>query len=396
MFSATTSFENRNAYDWDISAGPILVFNDPNTNEAKVLTVDRAGYGYLIDPSNMCNGSSCTGNVSGMSTSFKAGDRGNLFHFAAAQTPCAFRGVLSAAQDCDRVTSLAAFKDNNGNTQVFMWPFNEDLMSVQLSDNSSHSGTGVISYDGSSTITVGGVPAGAKITGSGCSTGYVCPSQCYGTCTASTACTGSGGTCGSCLLSSLIPGVQITLNGQIVTVTYVQDDQTIAVSPAPTSSFSNLSFSYNGYLVNPSTDHYPIESTLGYPGGSMSLTSKSDGSQGVVWSLVSKSGTYETIRGAGILEVHGTTPNFANLSGTAPFYGGSLTRIWNSDPTNTDFWCASSFVPPTVVNGQVFVATYAAPANLTNGPCPATASPFTGNPVRSAVLQFKCNGTCSP
>jgi hypothetical protein len=136
------------------------------------------------------------------------------------------------------------------------------------------------------------------------------------------------------------------------------DNTQLTVSPAFSSPItSGVSYTYNGYFVNPARDFTPPPLTTGYPGGALALTSSS-GSDAVIWSVIaanqSASGQTSStvVRTPGALYAYGATPV------TSPSLG--LQRLWDSAEycTNCQTFCVSSAALPTVANGLVFVPTY--------------------------------------
>src|ERR1019366_1622424 len=389
------SVEALNVNDWDLTAGPIMVFNDLN-GKPKVITADKAGYGYLLDPSNFCNpngGTSGCKQAGSTNMSFAAGDPGNVFPFGAAQNACPnlASSVIADAQDCDRVTSFAFY-----NSSVYYWPYREDMVALKLSNSSASSpinGVGNITTCGTPSGTPASCPLPAAVSttnpnwgfasggapyspyplvqGSYCTSG-ACPYNCTG---------------GTCFSYQVAAGDQISFqdsNGhtRTVTVTAVIDNANLAVSPgfSPDAPSTGTSFQYWGYLVNASQDQIPEESTLGYPGGSIDITAN-NGSNAIVWAIASDwaSGTTGSGRRTrGKVLAYNATPN----TQSDPYGGGVLTRLWSSDMMTPSYpiFCASSFALPTVVNGTVFVLTYAVPTS--NPTCPS----FTANPGTTPFL----------
>jgi hypothetical protein len=129
---------------------------------------------------------------------------------------------------------------------------------------------------------------------------------------------------------------------------------------------SGTGYSFQGYFVNPIYDSQPPPGALGYAGGSLVITSKSDGSNEVIWALVSKDTSSdgnnkessETERTPGVLYAY---DNYAN----------GLGKLWDSSSTVS--FCASSFALPTVVNWSVYL-----PTDALGSTCPV-ASLSTGN-----------------
>ena len=367
--------ETMNANDWDMSVSGMLLFNDLN-GVPRVLTLDKAGFGYLMTQGNLCGAPDvnqlptehCASpiNPAGTVQGFAAGDPGNVFPFLATKVPCP-SGPNLAAGDCDRVTSMAFY-----NNRLYFWPdnsgtANEWLTALQLSDN-------VTEWPG---ITQLGQPALIK------------SSTANGATTVTFASCPSGDNCA--FSTQLIPGDTLTAASsppQTGIVTSVTNTQ-ITVSGF-TSDVNDVTFAYRGYFVNPtqqSPQEVPSPSTTGYAGGSLVVTSSApNSSDGVVWALVSDSMTANQKRSSQILRTQGNL--YAYDANPADGGGTALNFLWSSaapNCPNCQAFCTSSFALPTVVHGQVFVPTFAINLpNTSSGYCP----PSTQGSYESGVLVY--------
>ena len=134
------TFEGLSQNDFDLAVSGILLFDDLGSNH-RLVTIDKAGYGYLMTQGNLCgSGSGCYPGVGTGGAGGTTNDPGNVFSFAAnlVQCPDQIGTVTGQDMSCDRVTSMALNKD--GSPQyLYVWPSFEVLAGLQLSDNSSQS-----------------------------------------------------------------------------------------------------------------------------------------------------------------------------------------------------------------------------------------------------------------
>jgi hypothetical protein len=292
----------------------ILLFQDlSDTPVNRLLTFDKAGYGYLLTQGQLCGESTCYPGSSGGSPGFAYEDPGNSFPFAGNLAQCTNQ---EPPMQCDRITSMAFSPDSD---LLYVWPSFEKLTSFTLTDNSPVGGAGLIGSNGTT------------ICGSG--TGFT---------------------------SEVVPGDTITDTqtgspdyGQSAVVTQVTGTQ-LTISQAFSSNLGSCSstcggcsytdsYSYNGYFINPVYDVKPNDSgennKVNYPGGAIVVTSNG-GSGPVVWALASV-GTAQ--------------------AGTLFSYdAGTLKLIWCSNTLNSycdgsSAFAASLFALPTVVNGYAYV-----------------------------------------
>jgi hypothetical protein len=316
------TFELLNEQDWDMATSGIALFESP-TNYLAV-TADKAGYGYLLVQDHMGG--------------YQAGDLGNIFPFIAVDSPC---GAVAA--DCDRATSLAFF-----NNTLFLWPYHEVLKALQFN-------AGPTAVSGTTIYTDS---TGANVTGTGCTGGGSCP------------CSG-----GSCFTHSVIPGDWLIADGctppACPIITSVGSDTAVTVSPAftPIPETAPVSYSYNGYFINPTRDVSPIPTHVGYPGGSLVVTSNGTTTgTAVVWGIYGNTGTSggssESNEGIGFLRAY----DVGNLN------PGSLTSLWDSGTagSNPASFSISRFGMPTVAHGTVFVPTYNILNSSQNSSCTST------------------------
>ena len=317
--TSSYTYQGMSQNDFDLgTTGPILF--DDLAGKHRLLSIDKAGYGYLLTQGNLCGSTAipptCYPGSSSGSPGFAPNDPGNVFPFQANVEACANQTIPAS---CHRITSMAFYKDGSPE-RLYVWPNAEKLAGLALSNNQAID-----------------PPAGAYIGSNG-----------------STVC-GSGTT----FTSWVIPGDTLTDTGsanpgQSVTVTAVLSDTQLNVSQAFTNNIGSCSssctctstpdtFTYNGYFVNPIYDARPVGSVVQYPGGALSITSNS-GTDAVVWAL-------------------GTLGVGVNTAGAALAYdAATLKFLWCSNYLDTycdqssDF-TASLFTPPTVINGYVYVAT---------------------------------------
>jgi hypothetical protein len=296
------TFEGLSQNDFDMATSGIMLFNDLAGNQ-RLLTIDKAGYGYLLTQANLCGSpAGCYPAVPAGGAGGTANDPGNAFSFAANVTQCSDQiGIVEGGDDsCHRVTSMAFYKDGNP-PLLYLWPTYENLTALQLSGNSAQSPA----------------PAG-EITASG------------------TAVAGSGTT----FASTVIPGDTLIAGGCTVgstcpVITAVGDDTHLTVSAA--IHVTEAPWNYSGYFINPS---YGTAGEAQYPGGSLTVTSD-DGSGAVVWALVNL-GTSS----AGVLQAHDAQTLQLLFASNASAGFPSPSAFKNA-----------TFALPTVVNGYVYIAT---------------------------------------
>ncbi len=123
------TYQSLNVNDLDMSVSGILLFDDSGGNHWLV-TVDKAGYGYLLDQSHLGG--------------FSSGDPGDVFPFGASPVLC-----TGTAAQCSRVVSLAYY-----NNTLYFWPNESVLIGFQYYNSS-------VDLQGQGTIT----SSGAKVTG---------------------------------------------------------------------------------------------------------------------------------------------------------------------------------------------------------------------------------------
>ena len=330
------TFENMNENDYDQALTGVLLFNDLS-GTPRLLTLDKAGYGYLLTQGNLCgpgvSGCSLQNGTSSVQ-GFAPGDNGNIFPFGPVLSPSTYF-CTDKADACARVTSLAF-----ANNTLYLWPYQEKLTALPLSDNSPQK-----------------PPGAAAITSSG------------------TTVTGTE----TAFLSWIIAGDTITdtVTGQSRTVTQVTSGTQLQVNAAfsPDISGSGDAFTYNGYFINPVQDVFPSSSAVGFAGGSLVATSDGPGG-GIVWAIVASVPSPKpnpAMRTPGSIFAYSTKP-----------VSNTLKRLWSSP---TDEFCVSTYALPTVVHGYVYVPTYAiAPTGDTSNACPPTVDP--NGAYQSGVLVY--------
>jgi hypothetical protein len=325
------TFEGLSQNDFDMAVGGIMLLDDLGSNH-RLLTIDKAGYGYLLTQGNLCGSSSgCYPGTSSGAAGGTTNDPGNLFSFAANQAQC--HDHVADDHSCDRVTSMAFYKDGSP-PYLFVWPSYEVLAGLQLSDNTSQTGPGTITATGGTTVTGSGtsfqthvIPGDALIAG-GC-TPPSCP-----------------------IITAVSKTPQQLTISQNLTVT-------------------GASWQYSGYFINPIYDAHPVDTTVQYPGGGLTVTSN-NGSDAVVWGLASL--------GTG-------------APGTGSLYAydaSNLNLIWCSNAsgcaTSNSVFTAPTFAVPTIANGYIYIPTAGITAVGTHSG--ATCAPLPVGPVCSGVLVY--------
>lgn len=196
------TFESLNEYDYDMAVSGVLLFNDLG-GTPRLVTVDKSGYGYLLTQGKLCgpNVTNCSlQNLQSPVQGFASGDPGNAFPFGAVSSLGVTTFCTAYQPDkCHRVTSLAFYKDG-ATKYLYLWPYQQRLTALQLSDNTAQAGTG-------------------SITGSGTAV------------TLTTGCT-FGSTSAPCFTNVLVAGDQLVPSGQAAqTVTSVNSDTSLTVTP---------------------------------------------------------------------------------------------------------------------------------------------------------------------
>jgi hypothetical protein len=319
------AFGGLNQNDFDMAASGILLFDDASQNHWLVI-FDKAGYGYLLRQGNLCGSSTgCyPGNPSGQLGFVPNDNPSNAFPFAANLVQCTDG---EDDDECDRITSVA-FNPAGSPPQLIYWPSAEPLTALQLSDNSSQSG--------SATLTTGG--SGPPYT--------------------SVTLTTSG------QVAQVIPGDSIVVTGQLSqTVTSIgafssagggNYSQQLIVSPGFTSSLNTSTWTYHGYFIKPIYDMHPISDNVQYPGGAVEVTSSGDDADTLIW---------------GLANVGSSSPG----TGALFAYDSSLSLQWCTMPSCTTspstFTIGQNNAPggpsgkntafglPTIVNGYIYIPT---------------------------------------
>src|ERR1039457_3787930 len=353
--------QTMNAYDYDQAVSGVVLLNDLNNNK-RALTIDKAGYGYLMTQGSLC-GSGFTADT--QCIGFASGDPGS-WTFVATNMPC-----TGASDACHRVPSLSLTdnRDEGFFWAVYMnyWPYNEKLTALEMSDNS-------MLQNGTHLLTTYGLNASALDLSGGCTPPVNC-------CTLGV----------NCLPDQVIPGDSLSLNGctcqagsacppiiTSVSTSQIKLNMTVATAFGSSCSFAQ-SFGYAGYFVTPAHDNATQAPNAGYPGGA--LMASADCSTNdyctnqLIWAVVpdSSAKANSTQRGLGTLYAYTALPNSNDI----------LAQDWKS--AATDIWCASSFARPTIVNARAFVPTYMVSHDTrTFSSCPTSAS----TPYASGILRY--------
>jgi hypothetical protein len=348
-----------NQNDWDVAASGVLLFE---TNKNWLVTVDKAGNGYLLN----------AGNLGG----FVPNDTGNIFPFAAVASPCWTSGIEDAS-DCHRVISLASYVDTGVSTKpryLYFWPFQEPLTGFQFSQDALNSGVGTIATSGSAAP--------------------------FTTVTLTTPCTAHSAST-PCFNGQMVAGDTLTAGSQAQKVMSV-GSTSLTVSPGFSSAINTSSWTYNGYFIKPLSGNWPQTATdVSYPGGTVTVTAN-QGTGGVVWALA-------TIETASANPPTKLCPTFTAM--LTAYNAPTLTKIWSSYNNNITTGChgpcftinqappgnqcaspSGSFALPTVVNGNAYIPTYSIAGVSTDTACTA-ASPCSGLLVYCGTGTTACNGS---
>lgn len=346
-----------NAKDYDFGAGGTLLFSDL-ANTPRLVTVDKAGYGYLLTQGNLCGAGTTDTRCIGWAT----GDPG-IWTFGASKNLCA----NVAPNTCDRVTSMA-LSDYHSPTARYVylhyWPYNERLTAIRLSDNSTaQTGNGQLT-------TVSGSTTNLKLAAS-CTLDVDCLTEQV---VAGDALTLSGCTCQA---GSNCPPIISRVTTNSATDTEITLNMSVAAAFGSSCTFPQ-NFQYTGYFVLPAHDSTPSVSVAGYPGAALTITTNCQSSpcvNSLVWAILPSSTSQpdSSSRGLGTLYAYTALPNAYDI----------MKMDWNS--ASTDIWCVSSFARPTVVNASAFVPTYAVSHDTrTFTACPTSAT----TPYPSGLLRY--------
>jgi len=110
--ACTYTFQGMNVKDYDMAVSGVLLFMDLG-GTVRLVTIDKAGYGYLLTPGNLGQ--------------FQSGDIGNLFPFGAASTLCTGDEAL-----CHRITGMSYFDQTpHQDAWLYYWP-NGETLTVRL------------------------------------------------------------------------------------------------------------------------------------------------------------------------------------------------------------------------------------------------------------------------
>jgi hypothetical protein len=176
------TFEGMNQNDFDMAVGGILLYSDLGGNH-RLVTIDKAGYGYVLKRGNLCGSSTseCYPNYTSGKAGFLPNDPGSVFTFGANATQCQ---DLTSPDACHRITSLALYPDGSPNEYLYFWPHGETLTALQLSDDTNQTANGSISST-----------SGVAVNGTSCTPSCPCST-------------------GSCFTYTVVPGDTITAGGR--------------------------------------------------------------------------------------------------------------------------------------------------------------------------------------
>ena len=301
--------------DFDMSVGGILLFNDLSGTE-RLVTIDKAGYGYLLTQGNLCGSSErCYPANPDGAPGFALNDPGNAFSFAANLVQCQdqIATVKGADQTCHRVVSMAFYPDGSPE-RLYVWPTYEGLAAFALSNNTpSAEQPGKISVNGTTVTGTGTafqstlIPGDMFIAG-GCTPGVSCP-----------------------IVMAVKSNTSLTLS---------------------TSLKASGSWQYSGYFTNPV---YGSPTNAQYAGGGLAVTS-AKGSGGVVWGQVTLS------TGGTVFAYDAETLNMLWCS--------SASACGSSSPSG---FTSPTFAVPTIVNGNVYIPTTGITMSASNPACTSSA-----------------------
>jgi hypothetical protein len=355
----TTSSQVESDADWDQSVSGEILFEDPNDESMKVVTVNKDGIGHLLSATNL-----------GGANTY---DTSDLFTFGANYLFCYDDGGNfpggPLTTDCDRITSMAMYYYSSGTcggsvcTWLLVWPTtdaatDERLTALQITPTDTpglhwqpETLTGTFS-SGNWVQNTGGGGDGTndgqyQLTGTGTSFGtQVIPGDVI--------------VCGCTVAAANCP--VITKVRANATPPYI-----VTASGAPSGCTPSSGLEYAGYFINPRPDATPPPQNTGYPGGSVVVDSNenvldSDPVYPVIWTVIpndvnwDNNPVFDPRRGQGHVYAYNGIPDATT---------NKLKRIWtaptdcqnSSGSAKCQYFCANSFTLPTVAHGQVFIGT---------------------------------------
>ncbi len=354
------TFQAMNIADWDQSTAGLTLFNDLAGNP-RLVTADKAGYGYLLTPGNLCAAATADTQCAG----FAPGDPGSWTFGASLFLPLPPGGSGPGCTNtndaaCDRVTGMAFYPQSpNQAAYLYFWPYNETIVALQLSDNATtFSGLGPLTWSsGASTTLNYTLPGGESCTtGENCLNQQIIPGDTlqFQNCP----CSGSG-----CPVVTSVAASSLTVN---------------TPPPAACAAGTPQNFSYSGYFVNPSRYYVPQAPRAGFPGGAITVSAQPSGSggyvDGLVWAVApNASSSQGPQRGLGTLSAYYAVPSATQLE-----------RVYAS----TDVWCSASYAVPIVANGNVFVPTFAVSTSANSFTSCPTSSSSASPPASSGILVY--------
>ena len=178
---------------------------------------------------------------------------------------------------------------------------------------------------------------------------------------------------GTNFLGNLIAGDMIIASGQSKVVTQIASgSSSLTVNSAFNTDLPpKTPYNFKGYFVNPLFDNLPPPGSLGYAGGSLVITGSGPSNE-VIWAVVAQETSTD---GSQYSNQITRTPGYLFAYNS---YANGLTKIWGSANTAGASFCASPFALPTVVNGNIYVPTYALSST-----CPVTSL------SNSGLLRFR-------
>jgi len=355
------TFQAMNAADWDQSTGGVVLFNDLAGNP-RLVTADKAGYGYLMTPGNLCGSATpdtqCVG--------FAPGDPGSWTFGASLNLPLpagrSGRGCNNQNDGaCDRVTGMAFYDQNpNAPAYLYFWPYHERLVGLRLSDNSTtFSGQGPLTWSSSTSTTLNYTLPG----GNACTPGLNCLTEqvLAGDTLQFKNCPCSGA---ECPVATSVAAASMTVN---------------IPPPSACGAGAAQDFSYSGYFVSPKSASTPDNIDVGFPGGAITVSAHKDSSggyvDGLVWAVAPNADSSQAAR-RGL----GTLYAYTAITATST----ALVHSYAS----TDVWCSASYAMPSVANGRVFVPTSAVSTSGSSFTSCPTGSSSTSPPASSGILVY--------
>jgi hypothetical protein len=139
-------------------------------------------------------------------------------------------------------------------------------------------------------------------------------------------------------------------------------------------------FNFNGSTFNTSPSYTGSLSALGHPGASLSISANGT-SNGILWAATNSQG-----QGGGLGAWHMTEPGILHAYSLP-----SMAELWNNQQNTTRDDCDNyaKFIPPTIANGQVYLASFGTAQSKSGELCAYGLLPTSTGPTLIADGTYK-------